>query len=210
MGIKLKLLPILITIVVIANIFATCKKSECISNSYQLKETWKIMPEIDSVNIGDTLKFSSIISNTPFDYNTNKLINFRGNAIIGTTLAIRYIAGGNSLIDAVDSFDYFLISGKLEDHSTNPKRLKDLYWIEKNNMYSAEFGIIPRKKGNYMVTLPDALGKLIISQNCGNGASIYLSNSNINNNAYLSKPYYSSTPSIPKEDSSHMYCIRVK
>ncbi len=209
MAIKKTWLSILITIVITSNFFATCKKEECIGNTYQLKESWKIFPQKDSINIGDTLIFTSIISNMPLDYNSNKVINFTGNALIGTSFITRQIIGLNNLRDAVDSFDYFVIDGKLDANSNVPKRTKDLYWIENSGFYKAKFGIIARKKGNYSFTLPDALAKLSKNNNCSDGAGIILSNTNSNNNAYLSHPYYDLNY-VPGTDSAHIFCIRVK
>ena len=60
-----------------------------------------------------------------------------------------------------------------------------------------------------MITIPDAIGRLNKQNECESGASIILSNSNLKNNAYLSRPYYS-LPSVPLNDNIHMFCIRVK
>ncbi len=209
MGTNLKLLPVLITIVVIANVFATCKKSECIGYSYKLKEFWTIQTTNDSLNIGDTLSFMSEISNMPFDYSSNRKINFSGNAKIGTPLDIRIIKGLNDLRPAVDSFNYITISGTLKPNDNIPNQIKDLSWTEIGNSYIAKIKIIAKSKGDYVITLPDAIGRLIKSNNCSDGAGIFLTNANVKNNAYLLKPYYS-LPNVPANDSAHIFCIRVK
>lgn len=192
-------------------LFATCKKNkgECIGNAYKLKETWNVLPQRDSVNIGDTLFFSSSFSNMPFDYNTNTNVDFSGNALIGTPFSIRSIKGFNNLKPAIDSFSYFLLEGSYKDGDLSPNEIKSIFWIESNNQYKIKIGIIARRKGDYMVTIPDAIGRLKKENECESGAGITLSNSNSKNNAYLSRPYYS-LPSVPLNDSIHMFCIRVK
>ena len=210
MGFRKKSIYIFLMIISFTFLFATCKKGgECISNTYSLKETWSIFPQKDSINVGDSLLFISSFSNHPFDYNSNINIDFSGNASVGTSFAVRAVKGYNELKDAVDSFDFFTISGRLEANSIAPKRTKDLYWLEENNQYSVKFGMITKKKGDYSFTTTNALGKLNNQTACESGAGIFLTFSNIYNNAYLFYPYYGG-PFIPKDDSAHIFCIRVK
>ncbi len=200
---------ILITIGISFSILSTCKKSECISNSYLFKESWKILPQKDSINVGDTLFFVSKISNPTFDYNSMKTVSLSDDALIGTPFSIRSIIGLNNLKSAIDSFDYFLKEGRFKNNDLDPKQIKDILWLPVNNEYKIEIGLIARKRGNYSITLPDAIGKLSNSNNCSNGATIILSNANGNNNAYLSHPYYGLNY-VPGTDSAHVFCIRVK
>lgn len=192
-------------------LFATCKKNkgECIGNSYSLKETWTISPERDSINIGDTLLFSSRFSNRPFDYNTNTNVDFSGNALIGTSFDLRIIKGFNDLKPSIDSFSFFILEGRYNENDRIPNQIKDIFWTEVTNFYSIKFGLIAKKKGDYVFTLSDAIGKLRSADNCSNGAGILLANKNIRNNAYLLRPYYN-FPNVPSSDSIHIFCIRVK
>ncbi|MCY7292431.1 MAG: hypothetical protein LH615_09645, partial [Ferruginibacter sp.] len=64
------------------------------------------------------------------------------------------------------------------------------------------------KKGDYVITIPNAIGCLKGVDECENGASINLSNNNNSNNAYIFRPYYAG--SIPSRDRSIIFCIRVK
>ncbi len=201
----------LITIsgIIFLNFFATCKKAECIGNAYSLKETWKITPEKDSINIGDTIIFTSTFSNNPYDYNSKSNVNFSGKINVGTPFAIRSIMGYNNLVDAVDSFTTFLISGSYKLNDKVPKRIIDIAWIETNNNVSISFGIIARKKGDYVFTVPDAIGNIRGENTCQNGIGISLTNSNIDNNIELNYPYYGGS-NVPLNENLHAYCIRVK
>lgn len=211
MDIKKNFIPIILFIVSFSFLFATCKKhkGECIGNAYSLKEKWNILPEKDSINVGDTLIFTSTFSNRPYDFNSSTNVDFSGSALVGTSFFIRSINGFNNLKDAVDSFDFFTISGKLEQNSSAPKRTKDIFWLEENNMYKIKFGMIAKKRGDYSFVSPNATGKLNKQNTCESGAGIILNNSNIKNNAYLFYPYYGG-PFIPLDDSAHLFCIRVK
>ena len=210
-GIKKPFFYVPIFLVLSSFLFATCKKNkgECIGNAYALKETWNVLPQKDSINIGDTLIFSSSFSNRPFDFNTNTNVNFSGDALVGTSFSIRIVKGYNDLRPAIDSFSLFLLEGRYNDNDLKPTQIKDIFWTESNNRYKIKIGIIARKKGDYSITISDAIGRLKKSNECENGAGIILSNSNIKNNAYLSHPYYG-LPYVPGTDSTHIFCIRVK
>lgn len=211
MGTKNPLLYILLFLILFSFLFATCKKNkgECIGNAYQLKETWNVLPQRDSINIGDTLIFSSNFPNRPFDYSSNKNIDFSGNALVGTPFMVRIVKGYNDLRPAIDSFSLFLLEGRYQDNDLKPSQIKDIFWMESNSVYKIKIGIICRKKGDYLITIPDAIGKLTLDNSCGSGAGIYLSNNNIKNNMYLFYPYYGG-PFVPQNDSTHNFCIRVK
>ena len=211
MGIKQPFFYFAIFIVLFSFLFATCKKNkgECIGNAYKLKETWNILPQRDSINIGDTIIFSSSFSNSPFDYNSNTNVNFSGNALIGTPFSMRIVKGLGDLRPAIDSFSFFLLEGRFEDNDRQPTQIKDIFWTESNGQYKIKIGIVARKKGDYSITIPDAIGRLNKGNECESGAGIILSNSNIKNNAYLSHPYYGLSY-VPGTDSTHIFCIRVK
>lgn len=211
MGFKKQCKYIFVLIITFPFLFATCKKDngECIRNSYSFKEKWIISPQRDSIAIGDTILFSSKISTHPFDYNTNAQIDFSNNALIGTSLSIRSIKGYNNVKDAVDSFSLFTVDGRFNYNMSLPGRILDIYWLAVNEFYEIKIGIIAKKKGDYSITLSDALGKLNNNNSCESGAGIILANNNNNNNAYLSHPYYG-LPYVPGTDSTHIFCIRVK
>ncbi|MCY7293215.1 MAG: hypothetical protein LH615_13640, partial [Ferruginibacter sp.] len=118
--------------------FGSCKKNkgECLGNAYSLKETWKITPEKDSIYVGDTIVFSSTFANNPFDYNTNKNVNFSGNALIGTGLSISRINGYNGFQPALDSFMLYTLEGKFQNNDIQPNRIKDIFWLEIGSFYS--------------------------------------------------------------------------
>lgn len=210
MGIRKNCFYILIYSIIFSFCFATCKKKkgECIGNAYQLRETWNILPQRDSINIGDTLVFSSSFSNRPFDYNTNSNVDFSGNALIGTPFSVRVVKGLGDLRHAIDSFSFFLLEGRYKDNDLQPTQIKDIFWTESNNNYKIKIGIIVRKKGDYLITIPNAIGKLNKANECESGAGIILSNNNLNNNAYLFRPYYGGN--VPSKDSSIIFCIKVK
>lgn len=191
-------------------LFGSCKKNkgECLGSAYSLKESWNISPQKDSINVGDTLIFSSTISTNPFDYNSMKNVDFSTKTTMGTSLFLRSISL-NNLKPAIDSFSFFILKGTIKPADFSANSTSYLQWSKENNTFELKFGIVAKKKGDYSFTLPDALGRVEISNLCESGINIYLTNSNVKNNAYLSRPYYSPS-SVPSNDSLHMFCIRVK
>ncbi len=202
---------ILITIVITLNIFSSCKKDNCISNAYQFREKWKILPEKDSINIGDTLIFLSKISNKPFDFNTNKNIDYSGNATINSTFGIYILKNGsNNFIGAVDSFKFINIKGKLvTDPNISPSNLKQTFHDEYQGEYIIECLIIAQKKGIYLFGLSDGISVRKSSTICKDGASIQFTNSNVNNHIYFEEQFYGTT-NIPESDRTHGYAFKVK
>ncbi len=132
MAIKKTWLSILITIVITTNIFSTCKKDNCISNAYFLKEKWTILPTIEIVSVGDTIIFESKISTTPFDYNTNSNVNFIGNALINSTFVV-YVLNSNftNPSAAVDSFNFINNIGKVETNTSTSPKSKNKFFMKR-------------------------------------------------------------------------------
>jgi hypothetical protein len=207
---SLRLIKTVLFIIPFFFIFSTCKKNkgECIGNAYQLKEAWNIFPQKDSINIGDTLIFSSNFSNKPLDYNSNTNVDFSGNALIGTSFSFRLIKGYNDLVPSVDSFSFFTLDGRFKDNDVKPNQVKDIFWFETNSQYKIKIGIIARKRGDYLFTITNAIGKLKKTNECENSAGITLTNNNSSNNAYLFRPYYGGN--VPSRDSLITYCVRVR
>jgi hypothetical protein len=191
--------------------FATCKKSkgDCIGNAYRIKQNWNILPQRDSISIGDTLFFTSYFLNNLLNYNNNSNFNIPANTTIGSSFGIRKIEGYNNLKDAVDSFNFVLTKGRLIENSISPKKIKDFYWLPYSDSFKISFTFIAKSKGDYLFTVPDGLGRFTIPNECENSINIDLNNVNFKNNAYQSHIYYGLTYT-PVYDSLHNFCIRVK
>lgn len=208
---KSKILSLLITLGIITSMMATCKKNECVGNSYSLQETWNITVEKDSISVGDTLTFLSKFSNKPFDYKINANIDFSGDALVNTTFGVYELKGGSSnMTSAIDSFKFLPILGRVEtDPTTNPSALKQVFHEEFGTDYVLKFQIIALKKGIYTLGLSDGLAKRKRNNSCDDGAGIQYANSNTNNHIYFQEQFYGTT-NIPANNRTHSYCFKVK
>jgi len=211
MDTKTKFLSLLITLGIITSMMATCKKNECVGNSYSLKETWNITIEKDSIGVGDTLTFLSKFPNKPFDYNINANIDFSGDALINTTFGVYVLKTGSvNMTSAIDSFRFLPILGRVEtDPTTNPSALKQVFHQEYGTDYILKFQIIALKKGIYTFGLSDGLAKRKRANSCDDGAGILFTNSNLNNHIYFQEQFYGTT-NIPNSNRTHSYCFKVK
>lgn len=208
---RIHILSLLIGLFISCTLLAACKKDECVTNSFTLKETWKILPEKDSINVGDTLTFLSQFSNHPFDYNSNKNVDFSSNAIINSTLGVYVLRpGGTNLVAAIDSFKFLSVLGKIETNaSLGADHIKQIFYQEANGNYIINFQIIALKKGIYSLGFSDGIATRNKSTNCDDKAGIVFSNNNANNHIYYLKQFYGTT-NLPAGESEHGYCFKVK
>lgn len=210
MDFRKKFYPLLL-LISYSFLYATCKKDkgECIGNAFKIKQNWNMLPQKDSIVVGDTLFFASSFSNNPYNYNSNSNVNIPENTLLGSSFGIRKIEGFNSLKDAIDSFNFILTKGRIIDNTISPKKIKDFYFLPYTGNFEINFKIIAKSKGDYLFTVPDGLGRFTLNNECENSMIIELNNSNIKNNAYLSHIYYGSSYT-PTNDSLHNFCVRVK
>lgn len=211
MDTKTKFLSLLITLGIITSMMATCKKSECISNSYSLKESWSITPERDSINVGDTLNFISKFLIQPFDYNSNKNVNFGGGASVNTTLVIYCLRpNATNVLSGRDSFNFLELKGKVvSDPNPINNHIKQVYHEEVNNNYELNFKMVALKKGIFAIILSDGLAIKKNGTPCDDGAGILYTNANTNNHVYYQEQFYGTT-NIPPSNRTHTYCFKVK
>ncbi len=196
-------------IVALSCFFATCKKAECVGYSYSLKESWSVSPGSDSISVGDTITIYSAFPNHPFDYSSNKNVDFSGNAEIGTTLGVYVLKPGTSNFgSAVDSFRFIQMIGRAES-AINADHVKQIYHTETGNMYILQLKMIALKKGIYCLGISDGIGRRKNSSSCNDNAGILYTISNSDNHIYYYEQFYS-TVNLPAGEREHAYLFKVK
>jgi|GEM_PF-4734625 len=192
--------------------FATCKKKgECVSNAYLFQSTWKVSPEHDSINIGDTLTLICMIPQNSFDSNLNKLVDLGNDATINTPISFARIDSSGELFPAVDSFYFLVNKGQVfTDPSINPHQIKQALLLDYSGIYQLEFRIIAQKKGMYAVGVPNAFLRLATGKPCTDEGYVNLYNNNADNHLHYYKDFYYHGAPVPSEDSVHGYIFRVK
>lgn len=207
---RIHLWPVII-MVLSCILFLSCKKDECISNSYALQETWKVTPEKDSIIVGDTLYFVSQFSNKPFDYISNKSVDLSGSAIINTTLGVYVLkSGASNFGSAIDSFQFIPVKGRVETApNLAPDHIKQIYHEEFGGEYIISFKIIALKRGIYVFGFSDGLARRKNASSCEDGGGIGYVNSNANNHFYFVEQFYGTT-NLPSGEREHSYSFKVK
>lgn len=189
-------------------IFTRCKKP-CENFHYNFKGTAIFNPETDSVKVGDTIRFSSIIPDQILNENNNQIVDYSGSSNFATDIHINVIRGINSLTGAVDSFNYVQIKGMVQTHQITPSSAKTVFYVEENVAYNLSFGLIALKKGIYAISMVDIQNS---KKKCSDAyIMVTLSNADKHQH-YLNLIYYPGSPygdSVPAIEQTHVYCFKV-
>ncbi|HTJ47833.1 MAG TPA: hypothetical protein VL443_00155 [Cyclobacteriaceae bacterium] len=194
------------SIVAIVMLVVTGCPSNCGSSldaKYSFSATSQFSPATDSIKFGDTLYLSSSIPFKLIDGNTKTEINYKDGSEIGSVLGIAELVKGENLPqDAVDKFDYTEVKGKIYNDKSipNPNGTQQLTYQKNSDGYELLVGLIPKKKGIYVLGVRNGLS----STNKCQSASFDITVSNADVHSY----YYYNTLGIPLE-GQHGYCFKV-
>lgn len=189
--------------------FMACRKP-CHEPDYTFSIKTSFSSEKDSMRLGDTLWLSCETPTEMEDLNTKNLINFVGAENFGTAIVVQNIKEWfTSDREAVDCFDFIKVDGEIYSIQTlDPKRVKQISFLESNGRYNFKFGIIAKKRGLYIFTIPDipAVVYRKDKEQCGKAGFEILS-SNVDKHLYLFEDYLALT--LSNYDKKHCYCIKV-
>lgn len=132
----------------------------CIEPNLLFSVTSQIIPDKDSVNIGDTIYLLSTFPTKLTEQTTGEIIDYSNSTGIGSTLAISSLPIGDTIAkDAVFDFDYFSISGKIYNDRSIPRPdgVQQLTYGEFNGSYVLKVGLIPKKVGNFILGIGNGL-----------------------------------------------------
>ena len=146
------------------------------------------MPDKDSVQIGDTIYLFSSFPTTLTEQSTGQSIDYSRSSGIGGTLNVSNLEHGDTVAgDAVFDFDYVNIKGRIYNDRSIPRPdgVQQLAWEEMGDKYELKVGIIPKRTGNYILGIGNALsnGKGN-TRNCEK-ASFVITLTNTNQHFYL-------------------------
>lgn len=179
----------------------------CTLPNYTFSVNDVFLPDSDSIKINDTLWLNCTINKNLDDINTQKTINFSSAENLGTNLIISDISQFQLGRGAVDSFDYIKRHGNIyTDLNSNPHGVKQISFEENNISYLLDIGLIARKKGNYILTVPD--NPYVYRKDmpkCGT-ANFQFLNSNTKKHLYLFQNIWGQ---LNFSDSAHSYCFKV-
>jgi hypothetical protein len=187
----------------VVTIFATCKKN-CTENIYSFDMKLKAYPNLDSVNINDTIWVEIDEGTTLFDKISNTQKNFSGAGNLGTAIGFQEIIGTVPQIKNVaNDFNYKLINGVLLNNPYT-ELIREYQFIEINSRYLFKLGIIPKRQGIFRFIIGDAANVYSKTNNCSK-ASFSFNFVNTNQHYYLN-PNFPGGPVPPGGD----YYFKVK
>ena len=164
MDFKLNIFKFLLITVASCCISGNCNK-KCTTAIYSFGIGVTATPDLDSIYIGDTI-WLDINESTSFqDLQSGTLINFSNANNLGSNIGFQEILSGVQFRNAVNNFNFKLISG-VETPNTNPQLFKEFLFAEQNNRYVFRLGVIPLNVGVYRLIFGNAANVVRNNSNC--------------------------------------------
>lgn len=214
MATKTKMTAIMI-LIFCAVFFSKCKPIafDCTENKYTFSVTIQAYPDLDSINVGDTIWFESTIPTQLLDKATNQVIDYSNAENLGGDMGfVKFNGEGNvnnaGVIPAADNFDYFIKIGNALANPVLPEQNRNYGFIEVNNKYKFMLGIIPKQSGIFIMAMGDIANVFRKSDKC---TKAFFGINIVNTNQHLyfieqNRPGYI----LSEFDKAHSYCVKVK
>lgn len=163
-------------------------------------------PSKDSLKLGDTVFLNSKTPTKMINISDGKEIDYSNSSNFGSVLGVGELIGINDTKDAVMNFNFIPIKGQIyTDNGPAPGRAKQVKFLEENGYYILSIGIVPQKKGIYILSTADMPD---VVKNCSR-AAITMKITNVDPHLhYLQDIYYGGGQIYPL-DSTHAYCFEV-
>ena len=148
-------------------IYATCKKnSDCANSVYAFSSEIKAYPDVDSINIADTIFLElnhPIISR---DINSRVEVNYKNAANFGTAIGFaEFISSNNTNTEVASKFSYKLIWG-MEQVRQDSIKFREFRFVEINQFYKFKLAIVPKFKGVFKLFVSNAANVYRIDDKC--------------------------------------------
>jgi hypothetical protein len=201
---------LVVVIIFCTTTYASCNKN-CVESKYSFEIGMKIYPNIETININDTL-WLEVNSNTVLKDNiSGEMIDYSFAGNLGTALSFLEFTGGSisnpGAVYAVSAFRYILMSGEEVIPHFLPEKVKEYKFDEKQGSFKFRLGVIASKKGVFAIGISNASNVFKENDKCTKAAfSIPLKETN--NHIHLleqNRPGY-----IPSGlEITNLYCFRV-
>jgi hypothetical protein len=198
--------PIVI-IVLLSTIIMSCHKL-CVPGHFSFNGgVASVLPDQDSIHIGDTLWFASSL---PVNYkylggSDSSVYNLSGATNVGTDIHLVTLLGASQYAGAIDSFLFVPQKGNIAPNPLAPHAAKTISFFEEGSNYVFSVGIIAQKKSIYclaIIDIPQAM------KNCDRISVTIMMNKAEGHLHYLKDIYYGGA-AIGPIDSTHSYCVKV-
>jgi hypothetical protein len=133
---------------------------------YKFELPVKILPDTDTLHLGDSLTIIIDESNSFVELQSGTLVPFKRAANLGSAISFgrRDLTTG-SFEYAANDFDFTLVKGK-EYREINPSLTRTYLLLEENNRYRLHLVIKPQKPGLYKIILSNSVNTYRESAPC--------------------------------------------
>lgn len=189
-------------------VYGNCSKSKgCLgtNNGYSFSMNSRVFPDLDSININDTLWLEIRGPVLMRDNISGQMIDYSNAANLGTVVGLNELLGNSNFRGAFNDFSLYLKNGTIVPNNFDPLALKEYLFSEVNNEYIFLLGLIPQKIGIYRVGFGNAANVYRRNEGCAkSGFSFSINNTNCHT-------YYNNQNfGITNTDSTRLYCFKVK
>lgn len=151
----------------LVNLHFLCnKKLDCREAVYGFAIGIKAYPDMDSINIGDTVWLEVNEPTTLNDLQTGRMIDYSNASNLGSAIGIVELISVNTVNTDGNSFFKFSISAGSEIIRSDTSRFREYSFAELNNRYEFKLGVIPQKKGVYKMFISNASNVIRKNDKC--------------------------------------------
>lgn len=188
-------------------IYATCKKnSDCANTVYVFSSEIKAYPDLDSVNIGDTIFLELNQPVISRDINSRVEVNYKNAVNFGTAIGFaEFISSSNINTEAASKFNYKLVLG-IEQVRPDSIKFREFRFVETDQFYKFKLAIVPRFRGVFKLFVSNAANVYRIDDKCTK-AGFAINFTNTNQHLYLNEVSF---PGIIPPSGGGIYLFKVK
>ena len=192
----------------ITMVYGSCSRnSGCLGNGngYSFSMDSRVFPDMDSINMNDTLWLEIRGPVLLRDNLSGQMIDYSNAANLGTVVRLIELQGSSNFRGAFSDFNLKIEYGSVGLVTSDPESMKEFLFNEYNNEYIFQLGIIPKRVGIYRIGFENAANVYRRNEGCiKSGFSFSIKNTNCHT-------YYNNQNfNITNTDSTRLYCFKVK
>lgn len=152
---------------IISNLNFQCKKRfGCADTVYNFEIGVKAYPDLEGINIGDTIWFEISTPDILRDKQTNALIDYSGVENLGSVVSLQKLDNNSFSIKAANKFKFILLKGTKVNNTIDPDLFNEYLFLDNNGLYQFKLGIIPSESGTYSLIFSNAANVYRTSDKC--------------------------------------------
>lgn len=189
-------------------VYGSCSKSKgCLgtNNGYSFSMNSRVFPDLDSININDTLWLEIRGPVLMRDNVSGQMINYSQAENLGTVVRLIELQGSSNFKGAFNDFNLIIAHGSVGLLTSDLGSMKEFLFDENNYEYIFQLGVVPIRTGIFRIGFENAANVYRRNEGCAkSGFSFSIKNTNCH--AYYNNQNFG----ITNTDSTRLYCFKVK